>query len=76
MSAAADDADAAPSAELLLYLAEFADAEGKPVDPIQATATETPPPATEPPPTPPANAKPPVATDDHEPRPEKPDAPR
>jgi len=31
----ASDAVDAPSAELLLYLAEFADAEGKPEDPVR-----------------------------------------
>ena len=35
LDAHASDASDAPSAELLLYLAEFADAEGKPVDPVR-----------------------------------------
>jgi len=64
----ARDAVDAPSAELLLYLAEFADAQGQPEDPIRverelprdpADATETPIPSPAPP-----------ETDDALPRPE------
>ena len=42
MSAAASAAEGAPSAELLLYLAEFADDQGHPEDPRDVTAEATP----------------------------------
>ena len=85
MNLALADAQA-PSAELLLYLAEFADDEGKPDDPLAvdrelapaaepaAAASTTARPVAGNKPTPPA--KTPAKTDDDAAEPAKPDAPR
>jgi hypothetical protein len=59
---------------LLLYLAEFADAEGKPVDPVRVT--ESLPATTADAPKPEPDTPTPVKSDDPEPAPEKPDAAR